>query len=175
MSTRSAGKRAPGAASRPGPAYIELHSFLAYRLTKLAYRLTRSLAAIYIDAQQLTSSEWKVLSILAETAGLNGTEISQRSTLDRFAVNKAVRKLLDRGLVERDPAPSGGRAVLIALTDRGWEVYGPIAKQALQQQEHLLAALTAREQALLFTLMNKIEHKMDEEGLGRPAAGAHAS
>lgn len=143
-------------------AHIELRDFLAYRLTKLAYRVTRQLAATYCEAQHLTSSEWKVLSILAETSGLSGTEISQRSTLDRFAVSKTIRRLMERELIARLPVPNRGRAVVIALTARGWKVYGPIAEQAMRQQDQLLSALTEGERTELFALMDKLEVKLDE-------------
>jgi DNA-binding MarR family transcriptional regulator len=141
---------------------IALHGFLAYRLTKLAYRVTRALAVTYYEAQQLTSSEWKVMSILAETSGLSGTEISQRSTLDRFAVSKTIRRLMERELIARLPAPNRGRAVVMALTDKGWRVYRPIAQQAMRQQEQLLSTLSERERSALFALMDKLESKLDE-------------
>lgn len=159
---RATATRTPKA-SRSGKAYpLELRRFLAYRLSKLAYHVTRTLAASYSEVQKLTTSEWKVLSILAETEGLNGTEISLRSTLDRFAVSKTISRLIGQGLIMRQRAQDDGRAIVLALTEKGWETCRPIARQAMLQQQQLLATLTPAEQETFFALIDKIEANIEQ-------------
>jgi DNA-binding MarR family transcriptional regulator len=166
---RTAARRTP-AKSRPDASpFIELRRLLAYRLSKLANHVTRTLAAVYSETQQLTTSEWKVLSILAETAGLGGTEVSLRSTLDRFAVSKTISRLIGRGLIMSQRAQTDGRANVLALTTHGWEIYRPIAQQAFRQQEQLLAALTPEEQETLFALFDKLDAHIAQGGAGPDA------
>jgi DNA-binding MarR family transcriptional regulator len=155
------GKR-PGNVQPDTAPFIELRSFLAYRLSTLAYHVTKTLAVTYSQAQQLTPSEWKVLSILAETEGLNATEVSLRSTLDRFAVSKTIGRLINRGLIARHRAQTTGRTMLLSLTTDGWETYRPIARQAMNQQRQLLAALTAGEQETFFALIDKLDARLGQ-------------
>src|SRR5436305_11748425 len=56
-----------------------------------------------------------------ESGGSRLTELAERAQITKQSMGYLVDYLEQRGYLERRPDPSDRRAVLISLTDRGWE------------------------------------------------------
>ena len=71
----------------------------------------------------LTHFEYFVLAMLSEAPErtLRMTSLAQRTNATLPRLSHVVRRLEDRGLVERFPCPQDGRATNARLTDAGWE------------------------------------------------------
>jgi DNA-binding MarR family transcriptional regulator len=85
-------------------------------LTKLYARLA---AAGYAD----TAPSWghNIFFYLRE-GGLRLTELAEQARTTKQAMRYTVNQLEAAGYVERTPDPTDGRAKIIRLTERGWEV-----------------------------------------------------
>lgn len=70
----------------------------------------------------LTHFEYFVLAMLSEAdeRTLRMTGLAQRTNATLPRLSHVVRRLEDRGLVERLPCPDDGRATNARLTDEGW-------------------------------------------------------
>ena len=70
----------------------------------------------------LTHFEYFVLAMLSEADDhtLRMTRLAQRTNATLPRLSHVVRRLEDRGLVERFPCPEDGRATNARLTDQGW-------------------------------------------------------
>jgi DNA-binding MarR family transcriptional regulator len=118
---------------------LDLDRFLPYRLSVLANRVSRALAAQYRDRFGISIPEWRVLAVLGRDSRLPAVEIAARTRMDKVKVSRAIAALLRKGLVRRQRDPADRRVTRIEATARGREVYGAIARLALDWQARWLS------------------------------------
>jgi DNA-binding MarR family transcriptional regulator len=120
-----------------------------------------------LDAQlrreaELTQFEYYVLAMLSEspdrTLQMNALAASTNATLPRLS--HVVRRLAERGLVDKIPCPGDKRATNIQLTDNGWDkirdaapghvatvrhhVIDPLDNDQITQLTHITKAMLTR-------------------------------
>ena len=136
---------------------LKLESFLPYRLSVLSNQVSQGIAQTYAERFGLSVTEWRVIAILGRFSGIPAAQIVERSAMDKVAVSRAVRRLLDRALVERRRDESDGRAKRLSLSRQGREVYAAIVPAALSYERRLLSVLSAAEKDALEKLLAKLE------------------
>jgi DNA-binding MarR family transcriptional regulator len=92
------------------------------RLVAVAELLPAALDAQLRRDAGLTHFEYFVLAMLSEAPErtLRMTSLAQRTNATLPRLSHVVRRLEERGLVERFPCPEDGRATNARLTDQGW-------------------------------------------------------
>jgi DNA-binding MarR family transcriptional regulator len=92
------------------------------RLVAVAELLPAALDAQLRRDSGLTHFEYFVLAMLSEAPErtLRMTALAQRTNATLPRLSHVVRRLEERGLVERFPCPEDGRATNARLTDGGW-------------------------------------------------------
>ncbi len=125
---------------------FSLEAFTPYRLAVLARDVSRSLAMVYSERFGLRIAEWRILAALAHFGPMPAGLVAERSSLDKPKVTRAVQQLVTRKLVTRRTASEDRRAVEIALTPKGREVFEAAAALAIQWESQMLGALDAGEQ-----------------------------
>jgi DNA-binding MarR family transcriptional regulator len=96
----------------------------------------------------VTHFEYFVLAMLSEAPGrtLRMTALAQRTNATLARLSHVVRRLEDRGLVERVPCPEDGRATNARLTERGWEAVVAAAPGHVETvRRHVLDPLTSEQ------------------------------
>ena len=104
----------------------------------------------------LSAAQRFVLQVLLEAGRLAVGELAERTATDQSSVSVVVRKLHERGLVTREPAPLDRRKVEVALTGAGRIL---AASSPLPAQRVLIArleALAPGERALLADLLERV-------------------
>jgi DNA-binding MarR family transcriptional regulator len=93
------------------------------RLVAVAELLPAALDAQLRRDSGLTHFEYFVLAMLSEAPErtLRMTALAQRTNATLPRLSHVVRRLEERGLVERFPCPEDGRATNARLTDDGWQ------------------------------------------------------
>lgn len=135
---------------------IKLEEFLPYRLSVLANQVSQGIARTYSERFGLSIPEWRVIAILGRFDHIPATAVAERAAMDKVAVSRAVRQLLDLGLIQRRDGREDRRAKPLTLTVTGRRVYEAIAPAALDFEARLLAALTATEQRSLDRILTKL-------------------
>lgn len=133
-----------------------LAEFLPYRLSVLSNRISRSIADGYEGKFQLTLPEWRVMAVLGEEPDLSAGQVADRTAMDKVAVSRAVNKLLEMGRIERHFANEDRRRSVLALSDKGQEVYREIVPIALGYEAKLLEQFSEKEREQLETLLTKL-------------------
>ena len=141
---------------------IKLEEFLPYRLSVLANQVSRGIAGTYSERFGLSITEWRVIAILGRFDNIPASAVAARSAMDKVAISRAVRRLLDLGLIRRQEGRNDRRSKPLALTDAGHEVYLAIAPAALAFEAKLLAALSAEERKSLDLIIDKLMAAVDE-------------
>lgn len=164
-----AGSKPRSNASKAKSAALALEANLSYRLSILNFLMGKATQRIY-TAEDLTSHQWKVMSVLHRFAPMPAFEIAKWVTLDKAAISRAVRQLRDRGLADRKLQGDDARTVDVLLTAKGARVYERMTQQTAELQKRLLAGTGGEEAAQFFQLFEEIEARLRKElGLPRPA------
>jgi DNA-binding MarR family transcriptional regulator len=128
------------------------------RLARVRDFVDAQLAAVFGNFG-LTAPSFAVLVTLARLGGESG--VSQRRLADELrltpgTVSVRIDRLVDEGLVTREPDPDARRNVLVELTPKGRELFERVVPAHLANEARLVSALTEREQKLLGDLLRKL-------------------
>jgi len=75
---------------------FSLNDFLPYRLSILSNRISLGISEIYEEKYALTITEWRTMAILGSFSNCTASEIVQKTAMDKVAISRAVKKLLER-------------------------------------------------------------------------------
>lgn len=115
----------------------------------------------------LTHFEYYVLAMLSEAPDrtLRMTGLAQRTNATLPRLSHVVRRLEDRGLVERFPCPEDGRATNARLTDPGWEAVVAAAPGHVDAvRHHVLDPLSAEQVDQLKEIGDALLSRLDPDG-----------
>ena len=133
--------------ARQNPA-LNLKEFLPYRLSIVTNRISASFARLYSEKFNLSIPEWRVMAVLGQQPGLSADEVCSETEMDKVPVSRAVTKLLDKGLLNREFSGRDRRRSILSLSEAGYGMYAQIVPLALSYEADLKAVLTAGEQQL---------------------------
>ena len=135
---------------------LDLKKFLPYQLSVVTNRISASFARLYSEKFNLSIPEWRVMAVLGQQPGLSADEVSSETEMDKVPVSRAVTKLLDKGLLNRDFSGLDRRRSILRLSEAGYAMYSQIVPLALSYEAELKAALAEQEQAQLEVLLKKL-------------------
>lgn len=108
--------------------------------------------------------EYFVLAMLSEAPGrtLRMTELAQQTNATLPRLSHVVRRLEERGLVERVPCPQDRRATNARLTAGGWATVQAVAPgHVAAVRQHVIDALTPEQVAQLTAIADAILRRLD--------------
>ena len=156
-----AGSTAPGTGpAHSGHAHWELDRFLPYRLSVLSNRVSQTIAGAYARRFGLGVTEWRVIAVLGRYPGLSANAVAARTAMDKVAVSRAVARLLERGLIQRDTHDDDRRRSVLELSGAGYRIYDEVVPVALDYERRLLAPLEPDERVQLDRLLEKLAQAM---------------
>ncbi len=116
----------------------------------------------------LTHFEYFVLAMLSEAPDrtLRMTGLAQRTNSTLPRLSHVVRRLEERGLVERFPCAEDGRATNARLTEAGWEeVVAAAPGHVANVRRHVIDALTPKQVGQLSEIAGALLGRLDPDGL----------
>ena len=115
----------------------------------------------------LSHFEYFVLAMLseAEDRTLRMTSLAQRTNATLPRLSHVVRRLEDRGLVERFPCPDDGRATNARLTQAGMsQLVAAAPGHVANVRHHVIDALTPSQLQQLEVIADALLTRLDPEG-----------
>ncbi len=137
------------------------------RLVAVLERLPGVLDAQLRRDSGLTHFEYYVLAILADADDrtLRMSEVARRTSATLPRLSHVVRRLEDRGLVERMPCPSDARSTNARLTEAGWQKMVQAAPGHVRTvRHHVIDALSGEQIDQLAEIGEAILHRLDPTG-----------
>jgi DNA-binding MarR family transcriptional regulator len=137
------------------------------RLVAVVELLPGALDAQLRRESHLTHFEYFVLAMLSETQDrtLRMTALAQRTNATLPRLSHVVRRLEERGLVERFPCPEDRRATNARLTAAGWdEVVAAAPGHVTAVRRHVFDALQPAQVAQLSEICEALLTTLDPEG-----------
>ena len=116
---------------------------------------------------QLTHFEYYSLAMLSEaperTLRMTALAAQTNSTLPRLS--HVIRRLEERGFVERFPCPEDARATNVRLRPEGWKTVQSAAPGHVENvREQVIDALSAEQVDQLHEIAEAVLHRLDPDG-----------
>ena len=162
MPARRLSNEAPEVASTMGERGIEddpAKELLWARPGFLVRRLHQIHVAMFFEecrAPNMTPVQYAILTVLAVRPGLDQTALGQEVGLDRTTTADVVRRLEERGLLERRDNPDDRRTRLVFLTKPGKSVVVSLRADMARAQERMLAPLKPAQRETFMTLLSTL-------------------
>ena len=106
--------------------------------------------------RHLTRPEFVTLFCLGTAGALVAQDIVEATGLPKNSISRAVKRLQERGLIQRKNDTSDKRRVFLSLSKCGERLYKEVLPGLIAREEAALHALTASERRTLSSLMMKI-------------------
>lgn len=135
---------------------MDLPTFYPYRLAVLAEAVSQAMAQVYSHRHDLSRDEWRLIAGLAELGSTKTTELMAYSTLQKMPASRAAARLLQRGLIERQPDADDRRNHVLRLKPAGAALVRKIEPMVKARERFLLEALEPAERAALDSAHDKL-------------------
>lgn len=94
--------------------------------------------------------------------GSRVTDLAQRAHMTKQSMAELVAWLQQRGYAEMTPDPQDGRAKLVRLTDRGWQVHATLVNASKAFEKEYAQSVGAAEWKRLRSLLERFAAWADE-------------
>jgi DNA-binding MarR family transcriptional regulator len=143
---------------------------VVYRVTRLAADWNNEIERVFAKAG-MTNTDFAVLANLRRAGA--PYQLAQRQLMNALRLTSGtisirIDKLVERGLVERQPDPHDARTSLVTLTEAGSDAFDAIAPEHLANEARLVAALSPDEQALVGRLLKTLLVEIEQPTADRP-------
>jgi DNA-binding MarR family transcriptional regulator/GNAT superfamily N-acetyltransferase len=105
----------------------------------------------------LTLTEGRVLYEMAQREHATASELAQELALDSGYLSRILNRFVAKGIINKSASKSDGRQVILALTDRGREMFATVDARSRDEIAALLAQLSASDQARLVAAFERVE------------------
>lgn len=145
------------------PSDFSLERFLPYRLSLLANTVSQGIARSYRDKHDISVTEWRIMAVLGRYPGLTASEVVERTAMDKVAISRGVRTLMDKGLLRRktDRGDRRRRRLFIG-PGKGRHVLNTVIPGARGFEDALLQALDGKEAHRFMRTLEKLQHRAEE-------------
>lgn len=140
---------------------FSLDDFLPYQLSTASNAVSDLIAREYKSRFGLKIPEWRVMAVLGTRGASTQRHLVEATLMDKVTVNRAVKNLVDRALLERSPNTADGRSHHLMLSATGRDLYDQIMPTARAMEKKVVAVLSAQEQTELSAMLEKIKKSAD--------------
>jgi len=119
------------------------------RLRTLAFRQNP------LEDEAITMPQLTLLERIADRPGCGVQDVADGLNLSAPTVSVGVRRLEEKGLVERQPDPEDGRAIQLFLTTQGQRLHKRALAFRRSRMQQLLKGLTLEERQKLLDLLER--------------------
>jgi DNA-binding MarR family transcriptional regulator len=138
---------------------------------RFAYLTLHRRTGAALSADGVTADQFVVLSALSKSAALTQRELVERTASDPNTLRAMLVLLERRGLVERRPHPTDGRARCVSLTNQGRRVYRKLWSRSESLRSEMLEPFSDRDVNTLVALLRRLAAAMDRpRGRAIPSA-----
>lgn len=138
---------------------LQLERYLPYRLSILSNRISALISETYSDKFALSITEWRIMAVLGEYPGVSADEVSLKTQIEKSILSRAISKLLQRKLLEREFDPADKRRSMLKLTQTGLSVYAELVPVSYDYEQALLTCFSDAEREQFSELIDRLyEH-----------------
>jgi len=140
---------------------FKLDDYLPYQLSTTSNVVSDVIAGEYKSRFGLKIPEWRVMSVLGTRGASTQRHLVEATLMDKVTVNRAVKNLVDRALLDRSPNAADGRSHHLLLSSTGRDLYGQILPAAQAMDKKIMSVLSEEEKAELSAVLARIKKSAD--------------
>lgn len=140
---------------------LNLPRFLPYQLSIASNAVSQLIATEYAARFGLRVQEWRVVAVIGDRGEMTQRELVDATRMDKVSVNRAVRRLVERELLDRVPHRGDARSHHLALTKAGRALYDDVVPHALDIEREVLRPLSRTEREQLWHLLERLRGRAD--------------
>jgi DNA-binding MarR family transcriptional regulator len=140
--------------------------FIPHRLMLLARMIDRETARDLHRDFNITAAEWRALGYICTTGSSSAAQICVAFEVDRAEVSRAVARLLDSGLIQREQARDHENRLVLTPTPRGEELHDRVKAKRREYFDWILQDLDSSERDALDKVLGKIADRVDQRRTG---------
>ncbi|MEH6828134.1 MarR family winged helix-turn-helix transcriptional regulator [Parasphingorhabdus sp.] len=140
---------------------FKLDDYLPYQLSTTSNVVSDVIAGEYKSRFGLKIPEWRVMSVLGTRGASTQRHLVEATLMDKVTVNRAVKNLVDRALLDRSPNTADGRSHHLLLSSTGRDLYGQILPAAQAMDKKIMSVLSEEEKAELSAVLARIKKSAD--------------
>ncbi|AZY50462.1 MarR family winged helix-turn-helix transcriptional regulator [Bordetella avium] len=133
-----------------------LDRFLTYRLHLVNKISDRDSAQAYADRFKLPIGEARCLAAIGRFAPLSVNDLARAANLNKGQASRCAQALQEAGFIRKTVSSEDGRGVVLNLTAKGQRRYPQVVALIAERNEEVFGCLSAREQADLSRIFDKI-------------------
>ena len=139
----------------PAAASFILDDQVQHLLRRAHQRASAIFLSVLADAQ-LTPTQFFALARLYETGKLSQNRLGRLAAMDPATIQGVIRRLQERGLIERLPDPNDRRRTVLSLSPLGRETVAALLADAQSIGEEILSPLDAEQRRTFLSLLKKL-------------------
>jgi len=157
----------------PGPSawVVDFERYVPTVVSRLSMKLRASAKVYFQESYGITLLDWRIVSFLAAEGPSSAYDIWTLGTLEKAAVSRALRGLLDRGIVTvRNDRNSARRRSVVSLTKAGRRLHDETFDEIVVRHQRLVGDLTKEQIETFIWTAHHLEERialMDKE-VGSP-------
>ena len=138
---------------------LTLERYLHCRLAILSSRVSMRIARTCGDKFAISVTEWRIMAVLGEYPGISADEVSNKTQIEKLILSRAISKLLNRNLRNRERDPADKRRSMLNLSKTDQSVYDEIVPIAYDMEKELPNCFNAEETEAFSKLVDRLyEH-----------------
>ncbi|WP_417622647.1 MarR family winged helix-turn-helix transcriptional regulator [Parasphingorhabdus sp.] len=141
---------------------VRLDEFLPYQLSTSSNAVSDLIASEYKSRFGLKIPEWRVMAVLGTRGASTQRHLVEATLMDKVTVNRAVKNLVDRALLDRSPNSADGRSHHLLLSGTGRDLYEQIMPAAQAMEKKIMAVLSQAEKSQMSAMLAKIKKSADD-------------
>lgn len=143
----------------------DIRDLFSYRLALLARANDRDAQNHLMSNYGVTLIEWRTLGVIRALCPCTLRQLATQGFLDEGQMSRTVKLLCERGLVERRPDDSDGRAIKLSLSEAGEALYVRVIGHVETANEETIAVLSQEERLMLMEFMQRmLDHLRTGDG-----------
>jgi len=135
---------------------LNLERYLPYRLSILSNRISANIADTYSDKFGLSVTEWRIMAVVGEYPNVSADEVSVKTQIEKSMLSRAITKLLQRNLLEREFDCKDKRRSMLRLTTTGISVYDEVVPVSYDYERVLLTCFNDTEKDQFSELIDRL-------------------
>jgi len=137
----------------------------------LLHRAEQSATDIFsriAPAGLLTPRQFAILAAIEANQGLSQTGLVENTGIDRSTLADIIRRMLDKGLIQRERTADDARAYAVHLTRKGGNMLKKMRPYADEVDRQIVQAIPSEQRKLFLSLLN---HMVDTLSAPKKAEG----
>lgn len=133
------------------------------RLISLLYRKNQIFLGSKFKPLDISTAEYSILLVLYETDTLTQEDLTNRLSIDKSAIARAIHSLEGKGYVRREKDHADQRCNRVSLMPRSLQAKPQIMEALDQWNEMLMAGMSQKERDTAYQLLIRMTDNIEKE------------